>query len=84
VKNVIRKVSPTVIAVTLTAILLGGVFLSLGWQHTNNKIESNQHKSDQRWCTLLQQIKFPRTTAAGQKFNAALTELEQEFGCHVS
>lgn len=82
--RIYRDAALTAIALALIAILLGGVFFSLAWIHTNNRITSNQHKVDKRWCTLLDQITYPRATAAGRKFTDALTQLEREFGCHVS
>lgn len=82
--KVYRNAALTAIAAGIIAVLVAGLVLAVGWEHTNSRITSNQHKSDKRWCTLLDQIIFPRTTAAGQQFNAALTQLEREFGCHVS
>lgn len=77
-----RKIPLTAIALALIAILVAGLFLAIAWQHANDRITANQHRSDQRWCTLLNQIDFPRDTAAGRKFTTALSELEREFGCH--
>jgi hypothetical protein len=74
----VRVWAAFVIIITLAAAV---TVLAVGWMHTDHTVTSNQRKSDQRWCTLLHQINFPRTTAAGVQFNAALTELEREFGC---
>lgn len=80
--KIYSRAALTAIALGIIAVLLAFLFLALTWEHTNNRVTSNQRHSDQRWCTLLEQIKFPRQTPSGERFNAALTQLEQEFGCH--
>lgn len=69
------------LSVIIVAVVVAVTVLGIGWRITDQKVTSNQHKVDKRWCTLLQQINFPRSTDAGRKFNAALTQLEREFGC---
>jgi len=79
-----RKISPSAAAIGMVAVLVSGGFLAVEWQHTNSRVTSNQRKVDESWCRFLEKVDYPRTTAAGRRYAAALKELEQERHCHGS
>jgi hypothetical protein len=71
----------TAIWLAFISLVIGGIILIIAWIHIGDTVRDNQHRSDMRWCTLLHQISYPRGTAAGERFTAALQQLELEFRC---
>lgn len=72
------KTAAVIFCITLAAVV---VFLSGSYFITANRVDANQKKNDRDLCELLDAIGYPRSNAAGQKFEQHLKAYEGRH-CH--
>lgn len=83
-----RRLGMFALAIALTAMLAAGVFMGLGWHHTNETIKYNQEQSNHKFCGLLQLLVQPDshtprpTTPRSRAIAQALKDLADDFGCN--
>lgn len=86
------RVTALIVVVAAVCVLASLVTVSIALISVHNEtahiekvVRKNQRIADQRWCSLFASIERPPdqppTTQAAKRFDAALRELAEEFGC---